>query len=371
MGKTSLIHQTALKLKEEFICLNIDLEKSQSAADAVVELSMATRPHLSLWGKTRDMFGNVLSHAAEHVEALKLEDLSVSFRSGLNTANWQAKGDRLFAVLSESDRPVVIFLDELPILVNRILKGAAYTILPDGRKEADAFLSWLRANSILHAGRVRIVVAGSIGLEPLLRQASLNATLNTFTCFPLGPWTREAALGCLRALGNEYAIAYSPGAAEAVVDRLSYCVPHHVQMFFDNIYAECKARKDQQVSKDLVDHVYEHAMLGVRGHAELSHMEERLKFVLGPEIYPLALEIITEAALSGSVDDKAAEVLAKGYNFETKSNEVLRFAFGILEHDGYLRRDSDLYRFSSRLLKDWWSNRFSFGFIPVRERFSK
>ena len=98
----------------------------------------------------------------------------MTLRSGLTGGDWQAKGDRLFGILADSDKPVVVFFDEVPILVNRLLKGDDYQITPERRQQTDAFMSWLRDNSIRHKGKVRMVVTGSIGLEPVLRQAQLN-----------------------------------------------------------------------------------------------------------------------------------------------------------------------------------------------------
>ena len=40
------------------------------------------------------------------------------------------RGDGLFSVLASGERDVVIFLDEVPILVNRILKGDDGQITP-------------------------------------------------------------------------------------------------------------------------------------------------------------------------------------------------------------------------------------------------
>jgi hypothetical protein len=109
----------------------------------------------------------------------------------------------LFDVLANSDRPVVVFVDELPILINRLLVGADYKITPERKTETEAFLSWLRANAIRPQGKVRLVLSGSIGLEPILRQAGLNATVNNFVPFVLKEWSprgrhRMFALSCRR-----------------------------------------------------------------------------------------------------------------------------------------------------------------------------
>jgi hypothetical protein len=111
-------------------------------------------------------------------------------------------------------------------------------------------------------------------------------------------------------------------------------------------------------------------MLGVRGHVELSHMEERLKMVLGPELHPLTLELLTETALTGLLTTDAVSTISRDYNFEGRTqSEVVREILGIAEHDGYLRKDENgAYVFQSKLLKDWWAGHFGFGFQRACDR---
>lgn len=40
----------------------------------------------------------------------------------------------------------------------------------------------------------------------------------------------------------------------------------------------------------------------------------------------------------------------------------------MLEHDGYLTRDGNGYRFVSGLVEDWWRARHAAGFIPFAKR---
>ncbi len=370
IGKTSLMREAARRLSGRFICLQVDLQKSHSPADAIVELSIATRPHGSLWQKTKGVFSNVLGKATEVVESLQLDDLTVTLRSGVTAGDWQAKGDRLFETLAAAERDVVVFFDEVPILVSRILHGDDFLITPERRKETDAFMSWLRDNCIRHRGKVRVVVTGSIGIEPLLRRAGLSATLNVLTPFELGPWDRETAIGCLEALANGYGLEFQPEAIETLLDHLGVCIPHHVQLFFDNLYRNARLRKLATIDSSLVDEVYESNMLSIRGHAELSHLEERLKQVLGPHLHPLALDLLTEAAVSLELTPTAALALAREHIADDdKPEDEIREILGILEHDGYLERDpAGGYAFVSKLLRDWWFAHFGFAFTPAGER---
>ncbi len=125
----------------------------------------------------------------DRVEALEVADVKVRLRAGIDAGNWRQRGDQIFAAFALSEKPVVLAIDELPILINRLLKGHDYRITPDRRKTADQFLSWLRKNGQTHRGRVSMIVSGSVGLEPILKQAGLSAQANIFSPFELRPWS--------------------------------------------------------------------------------------------------------------------------------------------------------------------------------------
>jgi hypothetical protein len=369
MGKTSIMREVERLISNRYICLQVDLQQSYLAADALAELCGATRPHRKLWEKTKDLFRNVMDLIKENVESLQISELILRLRSGLTAADWRAKGDRLLANLADSDRPVIIFLDEIAILINRMLKGSDYKITSERLQEVEAFMSWLRENSIRHKGKLRIVLTGSIGIEPILRQANLSATLNTFLPFDLPPWDAETAIGCLQALANQYGIKFHEGVCERMVERLGCCIPHHVQIFFDKVYTECKFRNQTEVKADFVDKVYRQEMLGVRGHAELSHLEERLKMVLGTELYPLALELLTETAVVGRLTADTATYLCQQYQIQNMtSEEALKEILEIFKHDGYLKEVGTEFQFESHLLRDWWEARFKLFYTPVSVR---
>ncbi|WP_437586230.1 ATP-binding protein [Sorangium sp. So ce1000] len=372
VGKTSLMRKLSEELEQgNYKCLFLDLQRSQSGEDAIVELGVATRPHQTLWDRAKEL----VRDKAERLESLGTEEFKLTFREHLKQ-NWQAKGERLFDALADADKPVVIFMDELPILVNRLLKGDDYDITPERRKLTDEFLSFLRAQTIKHRSKIRLVVAGSIGLEPVLRQAGLSATINTFTPFELRPWDDETAAGCLEALANNYSVALLDGAARRMVEKLGSCIPHHVQMFFNHVYNDTKRRGQQEVSLEDVERVYQHSMLSTRGHAELSHMEERLKLVLGQKDLPLTLDLLTEAAVVGILTSGAAMTFARDSAAIVepvvsgdKPEDVLRRVMDVLKHDGYLvDNDAGAFVFASLLLRDWWKGRFASQFTPAAAR---
>src|SRR5262249_22248996 len=127
IGKTSLMREASRRLRDKIIALHVDLEKAFSPEDAVVELSLATKSFESAWQRVKSVFGSALEVLSK-LETLQAYGLSIKLRGELNKDNWKIIGDRIFAALAEvsksEHKPVVIFFDEVPILINRILKGS-------------------------------------------------------------------------------------------------------------------------------------------------------------------------------------------------------------------------------------------------------
>lgn len=369
IGKTSLMHEAARRLGDTVIALHVDLQKAQSPEDALVELSMATRSHESAWRRVASVFGDIVSK----VESVRVSEVSITLRSTLSAGNWKEKGDELFGLLAalsdQQKKPVVIFFDEVPILVNQILKGPDDQITPERKATTDAFMSWLRENQLRYKGKVTLVVTGSIGLEPVLGQAGLNGTLNAYHPFELKPWSSEIGADCILALAKARHLPLSIEVARHMINLLGCAIPHHVQLFFDHVHSAYVLEEGSgDVVADFVDVVYDETMTGVRGHAELVHMEERLKLVFNPLQLNLALELLTEAAVIGHVNYEAAIVLSASAKITSDPRNDLLRILSILEHDGYLTKVDLEYRFVSNLVRDWWRKRFGQGYVPILKR---
>ena len=372
MGKTSLVRELLRRLDGDgaVTTVFVDLEGANDAADAVAEIAIQAKPVQSAWERIGDAFANHLREVRDHVDEVGLADLRVKLRAGIDAGSWQRSGDRVFEALAANDEPVVLAIDELPILVNRLLKGQDYRITPERREAADQFLSWLRGNGQRHRGKVCMIISGSIGLEPILRQAGLSAQMNIFAPFDLQPWSQDTAMRCLEELARTYGLELPSDVRADMCDRLRCCVPHHVQQFFDYLHEHLRRTGTSRATLADVEQVYQRDLLGVRGQIDLEHYEGRLRLALGADGYRSALDLLTEAAVNGgSLTRSAIEEYRRLAGASQSENQVpAEDVLHALEHDGYLERHDDGYRFVSRLLQDWWHARHGQFFVPVGER---
>ena len=361
MGKTSLVRELLRRLDEEgqFATVFVDLEDSMDAADAAAELAIRARPVQSAWNRFLSWSTDHMREVRNNVEELAVSELKVKLRAGMNAGNWQQTGDQVFEALADSDKPVVLAIDELPILVNRLLKGHDYRITPERREAADRFLSWLRRNGQTHRGKVCLIISGSVGLGPILRQAGLSAQANIFTPLELRPWSQETSLDCLAALARGQGKDLSVEVRIEMCRRLRCCVPHHVQQFFQHLNEHLNRNQSNEATLADVQQVYEHELLSVKGQIDLVHYEDRLRTVLGDEAFTDALSLLTEAVVNGGLlTHEAVGRYRELSPFSPAEGGIsIDDVLYSLEHDGYLERQAPGYGFVSGLLEDWWRSR--------------
>ena len=371
MGKTSLVRETLRRLGErgEVEPLFVDLEDAMAPEDAIAEIAAHILSAQGRWLPIKRSFANFVEQAGRRIEELGFADLKVRLRGGIDGGNWKQRGDAVFAALADHDRPVVLAIDELPILVNRLLKGQDYRLTPERKMVADEFLGWLRKAAQAHR-TICLIISGSVSLEPILRQAALSAHANVYSPFELKPWTETTAANCLAALAANYRIDLPEGVRQYMCRMLRCCIPHHVQQFFDYLHEELRRIGRRAAPPQDVDRVYETDMLGIRGSIDLDHYQSRLAMVLGSESQRIAIELLTEAAVNhGELTEESISRYERYFRGTGEINltpvpDVLL----LLEHDGYLAKTPDGYRFVSRLVEDWWRARFGMNFVPIGRR---
>ncbi len=373
MGKTSLVRELQRRLAETgaFEVVFVDLEAATDPADAIAEIGVQAKPVRAAWDRIVTSFANLVRSAGDRIEELSLADLRVKLRAGIDAGNWPQRGDAIFAALA-GERPVVLAIDELPIFVSRLLKDETGRLTPEGKREAEAFLSWLRKAGQAHRGRVTLILSGSVSLEPLLEQAGLSAQANIFSPYDLKPWSEGTAVSCLEALAGSYGVGLAPEVSRDMCRRLRCCIPHHVQMFFDRMHDHLRRAGREDASADDVEWVYVQEMQGVRGQVDLQHYEGRLETVLGRAGYTVALEILTAAAVDGGIGAEAIDRYRNWFAAREARDGDGALAFDhvlhVLQHDGYLEPGDGGYRFVSGLLQDWWRGRYGQRFVPVFDR---
>ena len=361
MGKTSVAQELGRRLEAEgWIFLFAYVEEATCAEDAIaaiVQAAHSVRPIMS-------RFATTMKRLVGSVEEIGAHDFRVKLRAGLNAENWRRHGEDLLRHCASHEQPVLLVIDELPILLKRMLDG------DDGARQVDEFLSWLRG--VLQAlgdDSLALIVSGSIGLAPLVKRLGIPDRINHLDPFRLGPWDRNTSVECFQRLTESCGLRVEDGVAEAVYDELGVGIPHHVQSFFARLRDHATMQGRDQVMVEDVKEVYRTGILGPSGQNDLVHYETRLKEALEDESHTIAMEILAEAATQEVFTPSARRYLERLYA-KVVDDAPGRIAdtLEILMHDGYLEAIDGGHCFPSRLLKDWWAARFRDHHRPLKGR---
>lgn len=361
MGKTSLARQCGQQLETQgWHAAFADVEGAKCSEDAIAEIARSLRSILPISSRLIPWKDRL---SKSRLEELGMSQFRLKLRAGLNEGNWRHFGEQLLSGCAKLDQPVMLVIDELPIFLTRTLR------IDDSSERVDEFLSWLRG-IVQHLGDRSpvLLLSGSIGLMPLVRRLGIPDRINYLFPLRLGPWDRYVSVECFKYLATTSKLPIEDGVADAVYDQLQFGIPFHVQSFFARLQEYYVMRKLERVRVADVPIVYRQALLGPSGQSDLMHYETRLRDGLTDTNYTIAMAILAEAAKQTEFTASIRRELERRYSpMFPDVSERIGDALEILEHDGYLESSDGSHHFQSRLLKDWWSARFS-GYQPLNQQ---
>lgn len=354
IGKTSIMHaveDAVAPMRTVFV----DVENCADPTEMFASLAAVACADAGAWTRIRAWFGQRLDGALDRLDSVGVGVLKVELHAAM-AGSWREDARAVVAALAAGTEPTVVIVDELPLLVDRVLRRDA--------NEAELLMATLRAMAA-EFPQVRWLVGGSIGLESVLHRAGLTGLITHLRPYLVDAWDEETTHGAVDALAAWSEIRLEPGTAKVVYDLLGLGVPYHVQVVMDEVRRDAE-RRDRSVDADDVIRVYDSPQMATALNPHLLHLESRLRNVLGEgDALRLAWEILTHAAVTGVVtaDDATAAAAGAVENQDDRAATV-REVLEILEHDVYLERTDAGWRFRSRLVAEWWRRRNGWGARP-------
>ncbi len=360
VGKTSIVHRVLADMSPAVRGLFVDVEHHRDPTEMFAALAAAASGDAGSWRRIGTWFGKRLGGGAERVASIDLGVLKVEFQAAM-AGSWRDDARAIVAALAEAQRPTVIAVDELPLLVDRVLKRDP--------AEAELLMGLLRGLAEELTG-VRWLVSGSIGLEPVLHRAGLTGTITHLRAYPVDAWDEQTTAGAVEALARATGLVLDAGAAGAVHAHLGLGVPYHVQLLMDEVRRDAERRGDRRVAAHDVARVYGGPFLSSAVRAHFLHLETRLDKVLGDsDALRLARDLLTQAAVAETLTTGAAIALADDLVEDERGRAAtLRHVLEILQHDGYLARGDQGWSYRSRAVQDWWRQGNELGFVPPENR---
>lgn len=340
VGKTSLLLHLCDEPKKGWACIFVNVE---AVGDEQQFFDLLAGEIREARGESR--VGRILRETSKVFHQLKRvgpveRDLPESRQA------WDRMGRELKGLLRRVPTRTVVLIDEFPIFLQNLMAKEG------GAARARHFMSWFRdlRNDAELGNLLRFILCGSIGLDTVVMKAGMSSTINDFQSFKLGSLDDELADQLLErlALGKDLVLDRSLRAAMRTF--ITWPIPFHLQLLFAAVASRCRA-VGVSPGPEIIREAYE-GLFSFEARRHFSHWEERLRDSYAtPAEQELARAILKAAALD-----------PEGVSLDTIRHLRIKIAKRIdevslllpLEHDGYLFRHAERYRFTSSLLRDWW-----------------
>lgn len=282
----------------------------------------------------------------------RTEPGSTWYQPLLNTDSESYLERLLKAMHDDKEHKWAVLIDELPIFLKALHdKG------PAGVQQARDFMNLFTRLRTAHP-RVRWLVTGSIGIEPLARAGQYMGTMAKFTSYSLEPLTIEQAIDFVQdqalqsALPNRQRV--TAGEAVAVVQAVGWRAAYYLDALARELPAGPATQPD--AVKAHIDTALAN-LLKQHNAATFGTWEEHIRKHQTPAQQTLSVAVLN--AMANHADGLSLDSLLAALRNVNQDKDALRQHLRLLSAEGFLHQeppedDSAPYQFRIPLLRLWW-----------------
>lgn len=322
IGKTQLCRRLleraeALKWRTALV----DIAGCADEAGVVERIETATN---TLWQKT-SAFVRRLDIKVDGVGSAKLGALS-----------WEQRGLARFQQLASANEKALLVIDEGPVFLQRLLSRDPKA----GARWLHAMRDWRESSPHL-----RIVMAGSIGLNTLARRHGLTTAINNLKPFDLEAFSDLEIAPLLAAMAEYKKLTVESSAAARLMEIVGWHVPHYYDELLD---AACQAARCQELTTAAQIDAGLERLLSNAG-SFLTHWHDRLS---------------DHGRAEADAMRKLLGQIATAPDGKTRSslgpikNQEMDHHLQLLIDEGYLAASGDIatrrFQFRSGVVRAWW-----------------
>ncbi|MCP5047068.1 MAG: ATP-binding protein [bacterium] len=358
-GKTGAMYRLLDDHRDRFVPIYIDVEYTMSAADFMVELiahlikqKYFLRIVKSIWKETKE-FGNFIRDIPKGID---FGGLKVEIREKTDVQQkWLQYGERIGGMLAKEKNPLLLIIDEFPIMVNYILKR--------DKKEAEQFLHWFRSLRTAPDTSTRFVIGGSINLVSTLDHHGMVDTINDISVVKLPPFSIKTARQFIKEIFATRRIEPTGEVTDTIIQLIGKPVPYLLAVLLSAIFDRARVL-DHEITPEIVKETFDEDLLGGSTSAVFLHYRTRidqLQYYSDDESRAAKTILGTLSRSDGPVKrDTLYHIFRDTCNLEERveAREGFMRLMNKLDNDFYLTAENDNYTFYSRVLKVWWKTHY-------------
>ena len=356
-GKTSLMNKVHEHFKAEQTSFLIDVEGLESPEGFISKVLAAVLEEMP--SDKRSTFAQLTGRLGELLAGIDEFEVA-NFRVRLKEAikdDWQEQGKALFELLIELETPVLIIIDEFPVLLDN---------MSNQPETARIFLQWfrnIRLNSNLQ--NVRWVLAGSLAIEVAIKRVDAEyKIINDLSIVAIGPFSDSVAIDFIKALIATDGSLEQIGddCARFVLEKIGSGVPYFIQVLLKESRNLALKEGAKAITKEIVQRAYDDSVLGPTHRTYFAYYYARLSRDLDAKQVTVAKEIVLAIAREERMPKEEVQKLLNAYSKGELKNEDFNTIMTYIEDEFYVEYVSSerIYRFSTNLLRDWWLRYYDF-----------
>ncbi len=265
--------------------------------------------------------------------------------------------------INNSGQHVLFIIDELPDMLLEMKEKS----IDDLKSFLHIFRTMRQTPGERH---VRWLVGGSVNIRGTLDELGLIKLINDFRVEVLPPWNEEEVDKFVSTMLTERNLAFDKNIVPHILALLGQPIPLFLQLITQELYRYWRRKHPPTLTTEIVDHVYQHALLGESAHDKLQHYHSRIRTHYHHDEQEAAYALLERLSLSeDGLREKAMfdlYVQIESQRARPCKGEALKQAFKYLmlrlQSDFYIDRiDREKFDFTSRLLKAWWRRNYGYG----------
>jgi hypothetical protein len=351
-GKSGVMRHLLLHPRPGYLPLSFELEDVDSPEEfvwRVIKDLLAHDQTRALLSQTKKLPAAIMEWVKQNFEEAEFEGAKVKFKQSIKE-DWREAARRMLTELEKADDTIIFLFDELPAMLDRIIEK-------QGDEAARDFLAWFRTVRLAQKDilrRHRFIVAGSVGIDQILKRLGATDRLVDFTRLTVEPLGADSAGKLAQALGATFELNWSPELSAKLFELIGAPVPYFIHVFFSQVAQMPGAERSRLTTADL-ERVYRERVLGPTCRNYFDHYSTRLKRY-GVAGQKAAQAILRSVAGRGRISRPALFDIYRKAQGRGASEQGFDDIMADLEYDWYLRLDPDTNEFYFRLkiMQDWW-----------------
>jgi len=351
-GKSGVMRHVLLNPRSGYLPISFELEDVDSPEEFVWRVTrelLAQDKTRKLLSTAKKLPSDITEWFKNQFDEIEFEGAKVKFKAAIRE-NWCEAARRMLTELEKSDRTVIFLFDELPSMLDRIIEK-------QGENAAKDFMAWFRTVRLSQKDvlrRHRFIVAGSVGIDQILKRINAADRLVDFTRLPVEPLDVTFAKTLANDLAGTFGLTWKAEFTEQVLQLIGAPVPYFIHIFFAQL-GQLPVVSRTKLTLDELEKIYVDRVLGPTCRNYFDHYSSRLKRY-GSAREKAAVAILRSVAGRNRVSRlEIYDIYAKAHgngSDEQGFDEIM----ADLEYDWYLRLDPDTNEFYFRLkvMQDWW-----------------